>query len=539
MSISPRFLWTASLLLFLIPSAFAQAQNAEPPFTGITTGDNLNVRAGAGDNYYVVLQLERGSVVEVRDELFGWYQIVPPEGAYSYISKAFVNATGDGTTGVVNANRVRVRAPSPAGPSKSYRTQITLNDGDPVAIIDEADGYYRVKPPEGAFLFVSNEFVQPATDRQIAEARGVVPDDQPAPRPEPATDDEAAEDARTETVTETDAEMEAEAEDAQDDTEAEDGADEVDDASEQEPEPAPEPRPLVSEIAVLADGSIIYDGEAIAGDVLQAKLEAIAGEFERLTIQASREAPGRDVFGLLETARGAGIADIRFSSLPESLRTVEVVEDEADEEMTEAPEVAVEDDDAETEAEAGEEEVAAEAPLTFAELERRYAQFSAMPLREQPIGELRMDYEHLRVTGDLSGQQRRLADARIEILSMRHELQASLMEVSAVEEEAKQTSQRRAEEDAARPKQYAAVGRLTTSTLYTGEKLPLLYRVVDPTTGRTVAYVQPSPGVDPINLINKYVGVEGRRDFDGSLGLYVVTAKSIDELSATQSTRQR
>ena len=85
--------------------------------------------------------------------------------------------------------------------------------------------------------------------------------------------------------------------------------------------------------------------------------------------------------------------------------------------------------------------------------------------------------------------------------------------------------------EATRPKAYLAVGRLVASTLYTGEKLPLLHRVVDPLTGLTIAYVRPAPDTSIRNLLGQYVGVMGTKEYDPALKLHIIDAESIDALT--------
>ncbi len=79
---------------------------------------------------------------------------------------------------------------------------------------------------------------------------------------------------------------------------------------------------------------------------------------------------------------------------------------------------------------------------------------------------------------------------------------------------------------------YQLVGRMMTSSVYTGANLPLLYRVqgTDPITGqpRTVGYVAPKPDQDLRHLLGRVVGVLGVKREDASLGLRVVEPERVD-----------
>ncbi len=180
----------------------AWAQHPTAPFTGVVNADDVYLRAGPGETYYHVGKLNEGDIVEVGEILFGWYMVVPPAGQFSYISKQFVEVA-DGNSGRVTGDDVRVRAPSPAGPgqSRSYKIQLRLDRNAEVKILGEEQGWYRIEPPDGAMLYISGDFVDKATEAQIAAARAAA---QPAAAPnqptEPVTSDAAAPRALTEVV---------------------------------------------------------------------------------------------------------------------------------------------------------------------------------------------------------------------------------------------------------------------------------------------------------------------------------------------------
>ncbi|CAN0364880.1 unnamed protein product, partial [Ectocarpus sp. 4 AP-2014] len=86
-------------MLLLLPGKAAVAQDA--PFTGVVTQNSVDIRSGAGLAFYVVGELGRNDVVRVEEVLFNntWYKIQVPQGIYSYVSKAFIDAQGDGSAG--------------------------------------------------------------------------------------------------------------------------------------------------------------------------------------------------------------------------------------------------------------------------------------------------------------------------------------------------------------------------------------------------------------------------------------------------------
>src|SRR5262245_17695528 len=80
------------------------------PWEGEVTGTNVYVRSGAGSNYYPTAKVGPGTRVLVTGERFGWYQIVPPAGSFSYIDTTMVDRQPGAKAGTVNQDRVYVRS---------------------------------------------------------------------------------------------------------------------------------------------------------------------------------------------------------------------------------------------------------------------------------------------------------------------------------------------------------------------------------------------------------------------------------------------
>ena len=75
------------------------------------------------------------------------------------------------------------------------------------------------------------------------------------------------------------------------------------------------------------------------------------------------------------------------------------------------------------------------------------------------------------------------------------------------------------------------MGTLSVSRVYDGSKLPKLYRLQEPGTGRTVAYLQPSDEADLIPMLGQLIGIVGEKSYDPGLRLTLVTPRRIDLLA--------
>lgn len=179
---------TAGLLGICPASAWAQEQpeaavseipTAPKSAIGEVTATSVNVRSGPAESHYPTMKLNKGDRVVVVGHRFDWLKIKPPQGSFSYIAKIYVDRDGAGASGTVSRNDVVVRAGSTLSAQNS-EVQTKLNTGDKVEILGEQNEYYKITPPEGAYLYVAKQFVslvRPATTGEaVPTPAAVAPD---------------------------------------------------------------------------------------------------------------------------------------------------------------------------------------------------------------------------------------------------------------------------------------------------------------------------------------------------------------------------
>ena len=149
----------------IAPAAEANAMNLPAfPFLAEITGDDVYIRSGPGTQYYNCGKVKKDDKVKVVGNKFSWLQIVAPAGSYSWISKQYVQIDAQNkTSATVIGDAVRVYAGSDeVQPMHSTSMQLKLNKGDKITIVgEEKDGYCKIAPPEGAYLWVSNQHAKP------------------------------------------------------------------------------------------------------------------------------------------------------------------------------------------------------------------------------------------------------------------------------------------------------------------------------------------------------------------------------------------
>ncbi len=202
------------------------------------------------------------------------------------------------------------------------------------------------------------------------------------------------------------------------------------------------------------------------------------------------------------------------------------------------------DSDSEDEAERIDEPQSRTAPdgrVSAAALEDLEAAFSnarTMPKAEldEALSELHAEFTRTREQADGDESLVRALDQRLEWIKIRIESRDQRRAIAATLAAYDQRADQLANDIEAwqSGRAYQLVGRMVTSSVYTGEHLPLLYRVqsIDPTSGvsRTVGYVAPRDDQDFRHLLGRVVGVIGSMNADDSLKLSVIEPDRIDPM---------
>ena len=172
------------------------------------------------------------------------------------------------------------------------------------------------------------------------------------------------------------------------------------------------------------------------------------------------------------------------------------------------------------------------------DLEATFDNARTLPKAEldQSLNELHAEFSRTRVQADDGSSLAAALDQRLEWIDIRIETRNQRQSIAAIlaayDANADQSAKVIQAWQSGRA--YQLVGRMTTSAVYTGEHLPLLYRIqaIDPSTGatRTVGYVAPSSTQDFRHLLGRIVGVVGSMNNDDSLKLTIIEPDRIDPM---------
>lgn len=177
---------------------------------------------------------------------------------------------------------------------------------------------------------------------------------------------------------------------------------------------------------------------------------------------------------------------------------------------------------------------------TFKDLETMWCAIREQPDESEELTALVLRYEALITALDAQPTLQKQAQARAEQIRTLMEVQENIIALAALRAETSRLSdEARAVAKAIEARSdFNVVGTLNASIVYDGGKLPLLYRIQNPMTGATVAYLQPQEGITAdllATMLGTLVGVKGDMAFDPSLGVNLVKPRALESLTPSGS----
>lgn len=162
-------------------------------------------------------------------------------------------------------------------------------------------------------------------------------------------------------------------------------------------------------------------------------------------------------------------------------------------------------------------------------LEQQMIPLFFKPLEQQPVDDMIKQYEAIQ-REPLPAMDKQIVKMRLAALQKNKGLKETLSSIQAAQANPVQVQAIEAQPGA--PLQYDAIGTLLASSVYNGLNLPRMFRVVDPATGRTIVWVEPTSQIDPKSYLGKVVGVIGKQEYDPALKFNVLDVQRIDVLEA-------
>lgn len=523
--LSVSALGAMGLLSLATAPAMGQVSAVDVPYVVVVEEDSAPLRCGADELYYEVGKLKQGTMllVDASDSFGvdgdGWLRVSFPAEQPALIKALPEQLDVDtmrGTLTLLRPSRLIAMSidgdlsqswkkllAKPMEPGSTFRILETIRDenGEPLA--------YSVPAPESARGFIHGRFVRKATSSEAMAFRA----GRNAAEP---TTTLATAPPKQETIKSTPA---------------------PEPVAQQASKPAPAANPVTTQpesqpVATLAQNETAQKPAGDVGALLG------VGADKAATTDAAGEQPALKQAHAAPPVFPPSVYQNQDQSDPNS--TLAGADEEDDFEAYD-PSSITRDTSTEAPAEAAAPSIENRPLPTMGNLETAYsavlAQKAGMAELDPLIGEHER-YLTAMDKGEAPGDDldREVLVAHLELLKIRADLQRSMLRIGDVREQAKKNIKSIDEGIAGmdRSSEYVVVGRLTTSVVYDGKRLPLLYRVqsIDDNSGRTLAYVVPAKGVDCAGSLGTIVGVSGSARIDASSRLNIVTPTRIDRLRA-------
>ncbi|MEI6272290.1 MAG: hypothetical protein WCQ03_02340 [Phycisphaerae bacterium] len=178
---------------------------------------------------------------------------------------------------------------------------------------------------------------------------------------------------------------------------------------------------------------------------------------------------------------------------------------------------------------------------TFKDLEVIWITVKAEPLASSEVGVLKDRYMILMNDAECEAEIRNVVETRVKQLIVQIEAQQRIRQLkelrSVIDAD---TDQVRAIKIALEARSdYTVVGILNASSIYDGKRLPLLYRLVDPAVGQTVAYVTAKNPAQLATMLGTLVGIRGEKRYDEALRVSVIDPTAVEILTTRKSGQVR
>lgn len=497
----------------VVPSAAAQPKRLEP-FVVVVTASEVPIRCGDSTLYYPVAAVKSGETLVVDGETAGWLRVQYPAGVEAFVPAEQVTVVRDGAGKLAVPSRLR--APNVNGGVRGSYFQLFEQDlpaGTPLKITRSERGedgkvtHFAVVPPAGARGWISRDAVRRANEQESARALAgpsagapaAVPAPAPAPVPTPgassggggveggmpapapvvpagvpAVEPAVVPVAGPGTTSSTSAVLGVPA------STAGDGGSSAAPA----PAPAPSPTPTSAStpaVSAPAASAAVPVAQPVRDEGKDGPFEPVPPPGTTVTRTTTTTTTGALVPG------SVGVENLRLN-LNQIAETFNRVNKQ---------------------------------PLATAEFETAIAQIEAF---RATLGTSERD---VKLSNALEGYAQALR-LRVQLRESQKAGQTAVKEGTL---QGTELGKRVVELE--RQRVYNVIGRLVRSTVYDGDRVPLLYRVMSPEPGaaRTLGYLLPSEKFDLVNKLEQVVGIIGEVRPEESLRTNLIIPRRVDVVS--------
>lgn len=160
------------------------------PFVLRVAADSLFLRCRADLNSTPVVQVTGGTLLLAEGMEYAYYRIVPPPEVFYYASADYVRELGDGRgIATVSSGGLRIRAGSLVVNQDPNNADAVarVENGAELTIMGRQDGWLKVRPPEGVYVYALDDYVTRASPAEAARFLASQPKATTRPATQPAS----------------------------------------------------------------------------------------------------------------------------------------------------------------------------------------------------------------------------------------------------------------------------------------------------------------------------------------------------------------
>lgn len=164
----------------------AGKSSALEPYSVFVAQDEAFARCGPSKDYYRTDRLRHGQQLEVYVETEGdWLGVRPPQDSFCWVPASAVRLEQQSDVGEVIEDKTVAWIGTHLGRARRYRWQVQLAEGEAVTVLgrSERDGpdgpqlWYRIVPPSGEFRWIHRDDVVESAEELIATAQQKIRED--------------------------------------------------------------------------------------------------------------------------------------------------------------------------------------------------------------------------------------------------------------------------------------------------------------------------------------------------------------------------
>lgn len=131
-------------------------------FRGRVIEDNVNVRADSTVSSQGICTVNKGVKLDIMRDSYDWYKIRLPASSSVFVRQDMLECVqfSDINKGCTKAKVIKERVNARLNPDETAHIVGKLNRDESVTVVNEAKGWFRIRPTQNCFGWINKKFVE-------------------------------------------------------------------------------------------------------------------------------------------------------------------------------------------------------------------------------------------------------------------------------------------------------------------------------------------------------------------------------------------